>query len=363
MIQNEFARLLTRKLSGEATPEELQQFEQWIKEHPENQFFVETMQSYWTSSHPAQVEDPTPDEHFLRIIDKAESDSPWPSAEKHTNQVSKVLRLKQWWIAAAMLGLLFLGSRWLWVNYAQPKQQKEVSEIFAARGVKSHLFLPDGSSVWLNSDSKIYYDKRFNGATREVTLDGEAFFKVVKNKKRPFIVHTSAIDIKVLGTSFNVKAYKTDPTIETTLITGSVEIENKIEPGQSKILLKPKEKLIYSKLELDQPVSSSEISKPEKTKKPSGVLVKTLPPGIADTAFAETSWVHNRLIYDGDSFSELAKKMERWFNVQIVFKNKAVSEARLVGAFEDETIEQALQALQMITPFNFNIKGSMVEIY
>lgn len=363
MIQKTLAILLSRKLSGEASQEELQQFEQWIKDHPEDQLFVELMQSYWESSAPAQLVDRTPDEHFLRIVQKAELGEPPAAEPDNVKPLPKAFRLKQWWIAAAILGLLFLGARWLWVSNTQPGQEPEISEVFAARGVKSHLFLPDGSSVWLNSDSRIYFDKRFDGAIREVTLDGEAFFKVVRNKKRPFIVHTSAIDIKVLGTSFNVKAYENDKTIETTLINGSVEVLNKKDPGESKILLKPKEKLIYTKENLAEPAPSSEATKVEKDKKSAAVLVKPLPSGIADSAFAETSWVHNRLIFDGDDFVDLATKMERWFNVQIVFKNQAVANYRLRGAFEKETIEEALEGLQLIVPFKYKINGRMVEIY
>jgi ferric-dicitrate binding protein FerR (iron transport regulator) len=91
----------------------------------------------------------------------------------------------------------------------------------------------------VNSGSKLTYEGNFKGNLREVRLDGEAYFDVVKDALHPFIVHTSGIDIKVLGTAFNVKAYKVDRTIEATLIHGSIEVINQNQPGAPKIMLKP----------------------------------------------------------------------------------------------------------------------------
>src|SRR4029078_631833 len=92
------------------------------------------------------------------------------------------------------------------------------------RGSKSKVQLPDGTQVWLNADSRIAYNEKFQGNLREVTLEGEAYFDVVRDEKRPFVIHTAAIDIKVLGTAFNVRSYANEKNTETSLIRGSIEV-------------------------------------------------------------------------------------------------------------------------------------------
>jgi len=179
----------------------------------------------------------------------------------------------------------------------------------------------------------------------------------VKNAKRPFIVHTAFIDIRVLGTAFNVKSYSQEKTIETTLIHGSVEVTKKNESQLSKIILRPKEKLVFNKLETDFEKQGDTSVKPMIEKSIPAIAIVALPKDVADTSLKETSWIYNRLDFEGDTFSELAVKMERWFNVKITFKNEKVANERLRGAFEDEGLDEALKALQLITTFTYKINN------
>ena len=117
------------------------------------------------------------------------------------------------------------------------------SEISTRYGSRTKLLLPDSTQVWLNSGSKLSYNKTYGNGTREVTLSGEAYFDVVKNPAHPFIIHTVNIDIKVLGTAFNVKSFPGEKNTETSLIRGSIEVTFKNRPSE-KIILKPNEKLI-----------------------------------------------------------------------------------------------------------------------
>ena len=110
------------------------------------------------------------------------------------------------------------------------------------------MLLPDGSTVWLNAGSRLTYDSLYGTTLREVTLSGEAYFDVVKNPKKPFIIHTGKINIRVLGTVFNVKSYPEEQTIETSLIKGSIEVSFPSQPSK-KIILKPNQKLIIDKTE------------------------------------------------------------------------------------------------------------------
>jgi ferric-dicitrate binding protein FerR (iron transport regulator) len=259
----------------------------------------------------------------------------------------------------ATAAFLFLGQRP--AKAIVPLAEKGKNEIVARRGAKSYFLLPDGSRVWLNSDSKLTYGK-FNDTLREVELEGEAFFDVVKQNKRPFIVHTAGIAIHVLGTAFNVKSYADESVIETTLIRGLIEIERNNQPHAKHWFVHPHQKLIYNKQENSIATSPTTQSVARSISPGPEMRLEPLPVNRTDSALKETSWVYNRLLFDGDTFRELAGKMERWFNVKIVLRNESLAAQRLHGSFENETIEQAMEALKVMTPCKYKINDNEVEI-
>ncbi len=364
-MNDRLAELISRKLSGEITSAELQELEQWLQSHPGDQYFADLLISYWNNIHdaaPDPVMRSTADQHFEHILQMAaEQDQ-----ESAVPMIPRNRWLKRLAIAASVVGICFLSIKLYQLSRPQPAANtSEVpNQVTAQKGARSKMLLPDGTQVWLNSDSRLQYSSSFNSAVREVTLEGEAYFDVTKIEGRPFIVHTSAIDIRVLGTAFNVKSYDQEKTIETTLIHGLVEVTNKSKPQAPKIILRPKEKLVFNKpdnqSEITKNVTAPSSNRPEKQE--TMIAITALPRNRNDSTLVETSWVYNRLLFEGDSFRELAVKMERWFNVRIEFKNDRVANYRLRGVFEDETIEQALQALQLVSNFNYKIKNNTVEI-
>ena len=214
----------------------------------------------------------------------------------------------------------------------------------------------------MNAGSKLDYTNvtETGEGTREVYLTGEAFFDVVKNPKRPFIIHTSSIDVKVLGTKFNVKAYPNDKTVETSLVQGSVEVFVKNRPGE-KYLLKPNQKLVL----LNEP-EVPEIGKKTEINKNANlaiIAIKHLTYGKNDTLSIETSWIRNKLEFKDETFAEIARKMERWYDVTITFKTRELETEELNGDFSKETLRQALDALRFTTNFNYKIDGKTVTIY
>lgn len=358
MINDRLAELLSRKLSGEATADELQQLHNWLQSNQQDQYFSEILATYWNNrADQAVAVDITADQHFAHILEMAEEENPVVEMRPRTRfgLIRKVA------VAAACAGLLIAGGSIFFGRDAKPAKalaaQTKQNQVVAGRGIRSKMVLPDGTQVWLNSDSKLQYTGTFTDELREVTLEGEAYFDVVKDPERPFIVHTSTIDIRVLGTAFNVKSYPQEKTIETTLIHGMIEVTNKNKPEAPKIILRPKEKLVFNK---EKDFDSSPNLKPSQAV--SAIAITALPHNISDSSLVETSWVYNRLIFEGETFSELAVKMERWFNVKIDFKNEKIANSRVEGSFEDENIEQALRALQYIAPFKFKIKNNEVEI-
>jgi ferric-dicitrate binding protein FerR (iron transport regulator) len=356
-MQEKLAILLSRKLSGEATPDELSALEKWIRDNPQDHYVIEAVQLYWHNTAAQDFFNISDNAHFERMLNKAETPVVAMQAPQKLSKYKPVWL--KWAAAAVFVGCMISGA----VIFNQHAHQGETTakdDIVTTRGTKSKIILPDGTKVWLNADTRLHFDKEFNGVLREVYLDGEAFFDVTKDKNRPFIVHTSDIDIRVLGTAFNVKSYKEEATIEATLIHGSIQVTRQKE-CIPKIILSPHEKLVFNKLVGKTPESPDHLL-PVKEKDPQYLVSKILQNTNNDSSIVETAWVHNRLLFDGDTFKQLAVKMERWFDVQIKFENAEVANYRLRGAFEDETIGEALKALQQIAHFKFTIRDKTVTI-
>ena len=356
---------MSRKLSGEASTAELQELHLFLQSNPGDQYFSEILLTYWSNCADQQQDsDDTADQHFAHILEMAAEENELAIERQPVLGTSHFRIIRRVAIAASIAGIIAVGA-WIF----KPAQQRtmaasvetKVNEVVAGRGIRSKMVLPDGTQVWLNSDSKLSYAEAFTGKFREVTLEGEAYFDVVKDASHPFIVHTSAIDIRVLGTAFNVKSYPQEKTIETTLIHGLIEVINKNKPESAKIILRPKEKLVFNKSEDEViPAVRRADIRPTDNSHPNvaAIAITALPKDKTDTTFTETSWVYNRLLFEGDSFEDLALRMERWFNVKINFASEKVANYRLRGSFEDESITQALQALQFIARFNYKISNN-----
>ena len=365
MNQDRIIELYTRKLAEEATDTELAEFTELLKSEDE-QFFHELISSWWQTQNSTNTS-PTKEsnDHFNKILDIANSTDLIDNAmmvDGKTNFAKKIKPFLKWSMATAavLIGLAVC------IQYVNSNKNNlldignNYNEIVAKRGTKTKIILPDGSQVWLNSDSKLSYGARFNDTIREVSLEGEAYFDVIKDKKRPFVVMTNALNIRVLGTAFNIKSYAQDATIETTLIRGMIEVRKNNEPATKKIVLTPNEKLVYNKLEalLVRPNNEQNTI----AKKLESLSITTLSKNIPDSSRVETAWIYGRLVFDGDSFETLAEKMERWYNIKITIQNQSISNNRFSGVFEKENVEEAFKALQLITMFKYDIHDNEVLI-
>jgi ferric-dicitrate binding protein FerR (iron transport regulator) len=204
----------------------------------------------------------------------------------------------------------------------------------------SFMGLAVGKKVWLNADSNLNYEMVFGtGDLIELYMEGEDFFDVVRNPDKPFIVHTSDISIKVLGTSFNVKSYADDGKIETTLVEGKVEIDNAPDFNHSdeKVILQPNQKATFSK-------RSGEID-------------------VKEVAVTETvAWRDDQLVFKSETFSEVIKQLERWYNVKIHVEDDEFLSCPLTATVDEESLEEILDFLAVTHKINFTISGNEVFI-
>lgn len=364
MTKDRIIELTARKLVGAATTAELEELDNYLLSHPEATYHSELLTQLWEGKPPFFPIDTTA--AYQRHIARHQ-----PDFNAGAIDIRRPIRFYRLMSAAAVF--LFIVGLTVYFMPLRSKKNAIISkntECVAANGERKKVVLPDGTQVWLNSGSKLFYDSvKYNMDTRVVSLSGEAFFDVTKNKDKPFIIHTTKISIKVLGTAFNVKAYPNEKSTEATLLRGAIEFTDNSKPYQ-KIMLKPNEKIVLVEdnsgkavvtgkqiQQVDQPAASPDINKNKL------VIQEIQPVLIADkTYIEEVAWVRNELVFQNESFEELIPKMERWFNVIIDVNNESLKRKHFSGVFQNESINEALYAMQIIQPFKYKINQNHVVI-
>ena len=232
--------------------------------------------------------------------------------------------------AAVILLCLSVGTVYL---YMQPTSLQTVSTMAETRNV----ILPDGSSVLLNRHSSLSYPKRFKSDNREVQLTGEAYFEVSKDQKHPFIVQTEHINVQVLGTHFNVDAYRNNPEVKTTLLTGSVAVSNKSK--SVRMVLKPNEIAIYNKVE------------------------EKLTRKVLENAEDEISWRQGEFFFEELPLQEIARELSNSFVATIQIADTTLQNYRITARFRDgEDLATILSVLHNAGYFNYSQNNKQIII-
>jgi len=244
----------------------------------------------------------------------------------------RLFRKRMIQVAAVVIPFIFITSI-LVFNYQSPKEQKDFI-VVVKQGNRAQVTLPDQSRVWMNSNSKLVYAMGKNN-TREVRLTGEAFFKVFKDKTRPFIVSVNNLQVKVLGTSFNVKARQGSDCIETSLVEGSVKLSG--EDLSQDYYLKPSEKAIYSN-------STKSIQ-----------IVPT------DNE-VETAWKDNKLKFKSERFVDVIGRLEEWYGVKIKLQYPAIENDLMSGSFKDENLKTVLETFKIQYHIRYENKGDTIVL-
>ena len=394
MTDTRIIQLIARKLSGESTAEERTELDQLLTRDPEAVYYVELITQLWDEEKIREIgsrEVTDTDIAYLKHLARHRPTfAPSPSIPKSSSATplqppiqttepqkppSAKSRQFAWLLFFVLLaaGMLYGISR---LNRSSSTMNGN-TEFFTQLGSRRQLTLPDGTKVWLNAGSRLSYDSNMlRKDTRTVTLSGEAFFDVAKDKDRSFVIHTDKISIRVLGTAFNVKAYPRDKITETTLMRGSVELTVNNKPYQ-KIVLKPREKFALIDDSQTDPGSNADPSSdsnpvPAKPGRPATplmvskeklVIQDVTPIEVEDKEYVkEVSWVEDNFVFQNETLEELAPKMERWFNVKIEIDNARIRSLHFTGIFHKETADQAFSALQFIQPFKFKIIDNHVYI-
>lgn len=244
-----------------------------------------------------------------------------------------VRRIYRWYSVAAavlLIPLLIAGGIWFSAqkheNIITVEEQPVTTTLFAPMGSRISFTLPDGTKGWLNSGSSLEYQIPFSG-NRQVSMNGEAWFHVTKDKAHPFEIKTGESTVKVLGTKFNMNAYPEENYVEVVLEEGKVEFT---APNiASAIKMKPDERLIYTSD--DVKISNTE-------------------------PFKYSAWKEGMLVFRGDPMAEVARRIERWYNVDVELVDESLEDYVIRGTFQDDSLEDVFRYLALTSPLRYRIQ-------
>jgi ferric-dicitrate binding protein FerR (iron transport regulator) len=255
------------------------------------------------------------------------------------------------WLKVAAVIIFTVGVGWLWnwtYNLINGRKLIAFNEVIVPIGEKSQIVLADGTHVWINSGSSFKYPVNFN-KTREVYLTGEAFFDVKHRENQPFVVNTHDSRVKVLGTAFNVKAYPEDARTQTTVVRGLVSVQS-IRNRSEEVLIRPNQMAEIRKDVLKFDTMAHQPVKPLQ-------VINNI------NVEAVTCWKNQLLVFADEPLGDMAMKMERWFNVQIVIQDSTLRQERYNGKFvHNETIYEVLEAIKKTTSISYSVEDNKIFI-
>ena len=260
-------------------------------------------------------------------------------------------------IAVAVLAVITIGIYLFWKTQRTSTFQPGIIQYVCKPGERKSFQFPDGTAVILNAGSEIYLNGQYAKNTREVFLKGEAFFEVQHNAAVPFIVHTASMDVKALGTAFNVKSYNNEYRTETVLIRGLVEVTLK-KDNNRKLLLHPDEKVLWT----ENKTAENATTKASATKNIPEAVIKPIKKS-ENGEVKELAWVQNNLAFEDETFEDIAYQLNRWYNVNIEFESNDIKQYHFTATFKKEKIEQVLEILRTSKNFNYRFEEQKILIY
>jgi transmembrane sensor len=331
MDKDQFLLLATKVLSGNALPEEEVLLQDTLANDAELRSLYEQYKRYWThqaTSQPADVENALAG--VWNTINSSTAVPAYPVAAS----ARKLFYIKRIAVAAVLSGLVLMA--W-WLLGPRREPRVEIVETYNPKGIRSSIVLPDGSKVWLAADSRLKYPKTFTPATRELYLEGEAFFEVTRNPQKPFVVHLKEGAVKVLGTSFDIKAYDENREVITSVATGKVAFIPPHATAIDTVFLTPGKKSVYNA-------------------GTGTTLVKET------DALADKAWIDGVLLFDVETLGNIAIALERYYGKTVVFTNERLKRYRYTGKFANNTPAEILHFLSKTKEFKYTVSDSLIVI-
>lgn len=347
--------IIIRFLMNEASEKDVLLLRSWVEEDEAFKKHFEQIQETWNRIElEKDLDDVKINRDWKKVLGKVES-----GKEKANHFL-----ISHWAFKAAAVFLIGFAFSWLLFSNVipAPEQSGIYNTIETPKGSNTIINLPDGSKITLNAESKLKYPQKFSGLRRQVFLEGEAFFEIAKDKDRQFIVMTPDLAVKVHGTSFNIKSYAKDNTIETTLVEGAISLYKTDQKGKligNEIKMLPNQQIVlYKGTTSNETADAPSVTKKEvpKNLKPKLMLSR----GIDTERF--TSWKDGQLIIKSETLEKIAITLERRYNVNIHFEEEKIKQYKFTGTFENETIEQVLAAIKLASSVDYRIEEREIWI-
>ena len=353
-------RLFIRYILGEATYEEKQKVEQWLKQDATNQQLLRSLEQLL---HDSQLDSTrwNEDELWNKFASKAgialsqAKSHDEVKARSHANIIpSLFLLLMQWCFGinrssfqyvfrlAIILLLILGGTIGTAVYFKQLQQKRELAyqstyqEYSTQKGERSTLLLSDGTSIHLNSATKVRFPIVFAKEKREVFLDGEGFFEVAHSKSSPFVVHTSDANIRVMGTTFDVISYSEDNKTQVIVSEGQVAFAGIQQ--QDVVLL-----------------NRNQMSR----------VIKGGHPTTAEAIRTDKylAWLKNQMVFDNETFAKVIKQLSRKYDVAFEVHDRNLLNRHIVATYGNESLSQIIRSLSFSLRFKYELRGKVVSLY
>ncbi len=323
--------LIAKFLTDQLSEAEAAELEKWKLASRENLQEYNDFVAIWTQSGSLKMPEPIDQSKAQSTI--RERAGIYPSRKRWINWAVQAA-------AVVILSLIFSGinnslhrNNWNPI-FADKSSSQTFQEIKAAYGTQAKVELSDGTKVFLNSGSKLRFPQTFaNQQQRKVVLEGEGYFEVAKNKEQPFVVEANKLNIRVLGTKFNVDAYADNSSVSIALIEGSVMLQGNAGQ-QNKDLMQLSPNQVATLNAADQSLSKSDVT----------------------DLYKYTAWINGRIVFYGDPIQTVVKKLEKWYNVDIVISDKKLEGYKFTGTFINEPLEQVLNILSMTSKMNYLVE-------
>lgn len=325
-----YIELLERFMQGISSMEEEQELLNGLREPDFEMLLSDYYRMKWEACKSKSLDAETQCRMFVRIKEQIEG----KTRMEQTRQVNFPM-LRRWWkqaVAAVLIGCIGGLSVYGWM--AISKQEEQHFVVSADCGQRSHVLLPDGTEVWLNSHTQLSYTTDYGKKERRVDLEGEAYFEVAKDKEHRFVVRAGGMDVEALGTTFNVKAYKEDKTLTTTLLEGKV----RTTIGQKEAILYPDQQVEYNKEK-----GTLQVSRPE------------------NAAYA-SMWRHGELAFSGETLEEIASLFQRLYNVEVRFDSDKIKQYRFSGVIKNNSLENVIELISLTAPIEYVVKKDTIVL-
>lgn len=319
-MNSKYWDIAAKQLQGKATPAEQEALRLWLAQDPAHAEQFRAQQRLWELTPPTPSIEVNTAAAWQKVKGRLQTQAEKPEP-KVISMYRPLLR-----IAASVV--LLIGLAWIIQLYFFPYYGMQV-----VRSGSSAIavVLPDSSRVWLNRNSLLAFDPDFDAAERMVQLEGEAFFEVQRNPQRPFLVQAEDAYTRVLGTSFNIRAYPTEGTVALAVATGKVAFGT--TKNHEEVIVTPGSAAILNR-------QSNMIEKFD---------------GSSSNAWA---WQSGRIQFEGQPLAEVVQVLERYYNVQLQLQNEALANCRFTGSFEGAALEEVLQVLEATLQLEYTKQGS-----